>query len=47
MIHLFEALGRKMALDVGSGAVMSLDDIRRISQIVELHKRQEFFSHGE
>ena len=27
MIHLFEALGRKMALDVGSGAVMSLDDI--------------------
>ena len=25
MIHLFEALGRKMALDVGSGAVMSLD----------------------
>ncbi len=27
MIHLFEAVGRKMALDVGSGAVMSLDDI--------------------
>ena len=27
MIHLFEALGRKMALDVGSGAVMALDDI--------------------
>jgi len=23
MIHLFEALGRKMALDVGSGAVMT------------------------
>ena len=27
MIHLFEAIGRKMALDVGSGAVLSLDDI--------------------
>ena len=27
MIHLFEALGKKMALDVGSGAVLSLDDV--------------------
>ena len=25
MVHLFEALGQKMALDVGSGAVLSLD----------------------
>ncbi len=27
MIHLFEALGKRMALDVGSGAVLSLDPI--------------------
>ena len=27
MIHLFESLGKRMALDVGSGAVLSLDPI--------------------
>ena len=27
MIHLFEALGKRMALDVGSGAVLSLDPV--------------------
>ena len=27
MIHLFESLGKRMALDVGSGAVLSLDSV--------------------
>ena len=39
MIHLFEALGRKMALDVGSGAVMSQDAIAHAAQSLLLEDR--------